>query len=70
MALTTRQIKGKLRHGDQRRIAEELGYHTSLVSAVVNKKHQLYSREKVQAVRQAVAERIGEPVEAVWGTAA
>jgi predicted XRE-type DNA-binding protein len=70
MALTKSQRKKKLRYGDQTEIARRLGVPDSLVSAVMNNKHQAYSREKVQLVRQAVAEKIGEPIEEVWGSAA
>jgi predicted XRE-type DNA-binding protein len=70
MALTKSQRKKKLRRGAQTEIARELGVPDSLVSAVMNNKHQAYNRENVQRVRQAVAERIGEPVEEVWGSAA
>lgn len=70
MALSKDQIKRRLGHGGQAQIARDLGFPDSLVSAVVNKKHQLYSKQKVQAVREKVAERLGESVELVWGNAA
>lgn len=70
MALTKRQRKDRLRPVTQKDIARELGVADSVVSAVMNGKTQWYAKETVQRVRAAVAEKIGEPVEEVWGTAA
>lgn len=70
MALTKRQRKERLGRGAQKEIARQLGVSDSLVSAVVNGKTQILGKETVQKVRTAIAERIGEPVEEVFGTAA
>lgn len=70
MALTKRERKLRLRRGAQREIAEQLGVSEGLVSLVVNGKTQLLGKETVKTVREAVAEKIGAPVEEVFGTAA
>lgn len=70
MPLTKRQRKERLGRGAQKKIAEQLGVSDSLVSAVVNGKTQILGKETVARVRTAIAERIGESVEEVFGTAA
>ena len=67
MALTKRQRKERLPRGAQKEIARELGVGTSTVSAVINGKAVLYSNETVKRVQEAIAARIGEPVEEVFG---
>jgi transcriptional regulator with XRE-family HTH domain len=68
MALTKRQRKERLGRGAQKEIAEQLGVSNSLVSAVVNGKTQILGKETVARVQKAVAERIGESVEEVFGS--
>lgn len=70
MALTKRQRKERLGRGKYNDIAAEVGVSDSTVSAVMNGRTQLYAKETVRKVRVAIAERIGEPVEEVWGSAA
>lgn len=70
MALTKRERKLRLRRGAQREIALELGVSEGLVSLVMNGKTQILGRETVRTVREAIAAKIGAPVEEVFGTAA
>lgn len=74
MALTKRERKAKLREvggrGIQNRIAEEVGKSPSTVSLVMNGKTQLLDKQTVREVRAAIAQKIGETVEEVWGSAA
>lgn len=70
MALTKRQRKERLGRGGQRQIAIDLDCSDSLVSLVVNGKTQILGKATVQKVRAAIARKIGEPVEEVFGTAA
>lgn len=70
MALTKRERKLRLRRGSQKEIAEQLGVSEGLVSLVVNGKTQILGKETVRTVREAIAAKIGAPVEEVFGTAA
>lgn len=70
MALTKRERKERLGRGGQKRIAEKLKLSDSLVSAVMNQRTQMYSKQTVRKVQQAVAEEIGAPVEEVFSNAA
>lgn len=70
MALTKRQRKERLGRGGQKSVATAAGVAPSVVSAVMNNKVQLYAKETVQKVRTAIAERIGESVEEVFGQSA
>lgn len=70
MALTKRERKERLGRGGQKRIAEKLKLSDSLVSAVMNQRTQMYSKQTVRKVQQAVAEEIGVPVEEVFSNAA
>jgi hypothetical protein len=70
MALTKDQRKRRMPKGAQSAIARELGIAPSVVSAVMNNKAQLYAKETVQRVKELAAQKMGEPVEEVWGTAA
>lgn len=70
MALTKRERKLRLRRGDQKEIAKQLGVSEGLVSLVVNGKTQILGKETVKAVREAIAEKIGASVDEVFGTAA
>ena len=70
MPLTKRQRKERLGRGAQKEIAKDLGLSDSLISAVVNNKTQILGKETVRKVRVAIAERIGEPVEVVFGASA
>jgi predicted XRE-type DNA-binding protein len=70
MALTKRERKLRLRRGAQKEIAEQLGVSEGLVSLVVNGKTQLLGRDTVRTVREAIAEKIGAPIEEVFGAVA
>ncbi len=70
MPLTKRQRKERLGHGTQREIARQLGVSDTLISAVVNNKTQSLGKATLRKVRVAIAERIGEPVEVVFGSTA
>lgn len=70
MALTKRQRKERLGRGNQKQIALELEISEGTVSQVMNNKTQNLAKLTVQRVRTAIAERIGEPVETVFGNAA
>lgn len=70
MALTKRERKSRLRRGAQKEVAEQLGVSEGLVSLVVNGKTQILGKETVRAVREAIAQKIGAPVDDVFGSAA
>ena len=70
MALTKRERKLRLRRGAQKEIAAQLGVSEGLVSLVVNGKTQILGKETVTRVREAIAAKIGSPVEEVFGSAA
>lgn len=74
MALTKRQRKERLRaqlgKGAQRQVADTLQLSETVISHVMNDKTQTLARETVKLVREAIAEKIGEPVQEVFGNAA
>ncbi len=70
MALTKREIKKRLGRGGQKRVADAVAVSPSLVSAVMNRKTQMYAKDTVLRVRTEIASQIGETVEQAFGTAA
>lgn len=70
MPLSKYERKERLGFGKQKEIADELGagYDEALVSLVMNEKAQARAPEKVKAVQEAVARRIGLPVSEVWAS--
>jgi predicted metallopeptidase len=69
MPLTVKQRKQRL-WGVGKEVAKEVGLSNAYVSAVLNGKVQILSKDKVRIVRRAIAAKIGEPVEEVFGTSA
>jgi hypothetical protein len=68
MPLSKWDRKQRLPFGAQQRIADDLGegYDKAFVSLVMNDKAQARDQEKVKRVREAIAARIGLPVEEVF----
>lgn len=69
MPLTKRERKERLKRGGQKAIAIDLGLSESTVSQVLNRKTQTLTKDTVRRVQIAVAEKIGVPVEEVFGEA-
>lgn len=68
MPLSKWDRKQRLPFGAQQQIADELGegYDKAFVSLVMNDKAQARDQEKVKKIRDAIARRIGLPVEEVF----
>lgn len=68
MPLSKWDRKQRLPFGAQQEIANQLGegYDKAFVSLVMNDKAQARDQEKVRIIREAIAARIGLPVEEVF----